>query len=122
MDLRIFWCGVGQIESDGIFVFGVKAQEPMITGSLVLVFLFQWDNKNHDFIKICSLMTRLCNFIQKEQISPLFSNSRGSPIIILLETISLEDFRAMSANMRHIQVFQVQMRMTQNLTISALQQ
>ena len=25
---------MGQIESDGIFVSGVKAQEPMITGSL----------------------------------------------------------------------------------------
>ena len=48
---------MGQIKSDGInFVSGVKAQEPMITGSLVLVFLFQWDNKNHDFSKIYSLI------------------------------------------------------------------
>ena len=47
---------MGQIESDGVFVSGVKAQEPMITGSLVLVLLYQWDNKNHDFIKICFLI------------------------------------------------------------------
>ena len=48
--------------------------------------------------------TNLCNYIQKEQVSPLFSNCRGSPIIILLDTKSLENFRAMSANMRHMYI------------------
>ena len=32
---------VGQSESDDVFVFGVKVKELMITGSSVLLFLFQ---------------------------------------------------------------------------------
>ena len=46
---------VGQRESDGIFVSGVKAKELMIIGSSLLLFLFQWENKN-DFITIGSLI------------------------------------------------------------------
>ena len=42
---------VGQRESDGTFVSGVKAKELMIIGSSLLLFLFQWENK-HDFITI----------------------------------------------------------------------
>ena len=44
---------VGQRESDGIFVSGVKAKELMIIGSSLL--LFQWENKD-DFITIGSLI------------------------------------------------------------------
>ena len=32
----------GQSESDNIFVSGVKAKELEITGSSILLFLFQW--------------------------------------------------------------------------------
>ena len=46
---------VGQRESNGIFVSGVKAKELMIIGSSLLLFLFQWENKN-DFITIGSLI------------------------------------------------------------------
>ena len=46
---------VGQRESPGIFVSGVKAKELMIIGSSLLLFLFQWENKN-DFITIGSLI------------------------------------------------------------------
>ena len=36
----------GQSESDDIFVFELKAKELTITGSSVLLFLFQRENKN----------------------------------------------------------------------------
>ena len=36
---------VGQSESDDIFVSELKAKELMITGSSVLLSLFQWENK-----------------------------------------------------------------------------
>ena len=41
--------------SHDIFVHGVKAKELMITGSSVLLFLFQWENKNVDLITMGSL-------------------------------------------------------------------
>ena len=46
---------VGQSESDDIFVSELKAKELMITGSSVLLFLFQWENKNVDLITMGSL-------------------------------------------------------------------
>ena len=46
---------VGQSESDDI-VSELKAKELMITGSSVLLFLFQWENKNVDLITIGSLI------------------------------------------------------------------
>ena len=39
---------VGQSESADIFVSEVKAKELMITGSSVLLSLFQWENKNEE--------------------------------------------------------------------------
>ena len=46
---------MGQSESDDIFVSELKAKERMITGSSVLLSLFQWENKNVDFITMGSL-------------------------------------------------------------------
>ena len=39
---------VGQSESDDIFVSELKANELMITGSSVLLSVFQWKNKNEE--------------------------------------------------------------------------
>ena len=39
---------MGQSESDDIFVSGEKTNKLMITGSSILLFLFQWENKNVD--------------------------------------------------------------------------
>ena len=36
---------VGQSESDNIFVSELKTKELAMTGSSVLLFLFQWENK-----------------------------------------------------------------------------
>ena len=41
---------MGENESDDIYVSEPKAKELMITGSLVLLFLFQWENKYVDLI------------------------------------------------------------------------
>ena len=41
---------VGQSESDDIFVSELKAKELTITGSSVLLFLFQWENKHVDLV------------------------------------------------------------------------
>ena len=46
---------VRQSESDDIFVSELKAKELMITGSSVLLSLFQWENKNVDLITMGSL-------------------------------------------------------------------
>ena len=46
---------VGQSESDDIFVSELKAKDIMITGSSVLLSLFQWENKNVDLITMGSL-------------------------------------------------------------------
>ena len=48
---------MGQIESDEIFVSELKAKERMITGSSVLLFLFQWEYK-----KCLSYHHRCANF------------------------------------------------------------
>ena len=41
---------VGRSESDDIFVSELKAKELTMTGSSVLLFLFQWENKHVDLI------------------------------------------------------------------------
>ena len=46
---------VRQSESDDIFVFELKAKDLIITGSSVLLSLFQWENKNVDLITMSSL-------------------------------------------------------------------
>ena len=46
---------VGQSESDDTFVSELKAKELIITGSSVLLSLFQWENKNVDLITMGSL-------------------------------------------------------------------
>ena len=46
---------VGQSESDDVFVSGVNARE-LMTGSSILLFLFQWKNKNVDLFIIGSLI------------------------------------------------------------------
>ena len=46
---------VGQSESGDIFVSELKAKELMITGSSVLLSLFQWENENVDLITMGSL-------------------------------------------------------------------
>ena len=45
---------VRQSESDDIIVSELKAKELMITGSSVLLSLFQWENKNVDLITMGS--------------------------------------------------------------------
>ena len=45
---------VRQSESDGIIVSELKAKELMITGSSVLLSLFQWGTKNVDLITMAS--------------------------------------------------------------------
>ena len=47
---------MGQSESDDIFVSELKAKELTITGSSVLLFLFQCENRNVDLITIGSLI------------------------------------------------------------------
>ena len=44
-----------QSETDDIFVSELKSKELMITGSSVLLSLFQWENKNVDLITMGSL-------------------------------------------------------------------
>ena len=48
--------GLGQSESDNVFISAVKAKDLMITGSSILLFLiqllFQWKNKNMEFSAI----------------------------------------------------------------------
>ena len=46
---------MGQSESDDIFVSELKAKELMMTGSSVLLSLFQWENKNVNIITMGSL-------------------------------------------------------------------
>ena len=41
---------VEQSESDDIFVSELKAKELKMTGSSVLLFLFQWENRHIDLI------------------------------------------------------------------------
>ena len=52
---------VGLSESDDIFVSGVKAKELMITESSILLFIFQWKNKNMDLFTMSSLIFGIQN-------------------------------------------------------------
>ena len=47
---------MGQNESDDIFVSGVKVKRLMIIGSSILLFIFQWKNKNVDLFTMGSLI------------------------------------------------------------------
>ena len=60
----MYWVGwgkmsilmVGQSESDDAFVFGVTVKKLMITGSSVLLLLFQLEDKKVDLITMGSLI------------------------------------------------------------------
>ena len=59
INYRVVWgkmSMVGQSELDDIFVSGVKTKELMITELSVLLFLFQWKNKNVDLATVGSLI------------------------------------------------------------------
>ena len=60
---------MGQSESDDIFVSGVKAKELMITGSSILLFLFQWKNRNVD-LSLNSLIFGIQNIIPSDRLFP----------------------------------------------------
>ena len=60
---------VGQSESDDDFVSGMKAKELMATGSSIMLFLFQWKNKNVDLFTIGSLIFGIQNKIINKQYS-----------------------------------------------------
>ena len=62
--------GVGQSESDYIFVSGVKAKELTITGSSILLFLFQWKNKNVTLFTMGSLIFGIQNKIPSDLLCP----------------------------------------------------
>ena len=57
---------MGQTESDNVFVSGVKAKEFTVTGSSILLFLFQWKNKNVDLFIMASLIFGIQNKIPSD--------------------------------------------------------
>ena len=61
---------VGQSESDDIFVSVVKAKELMTTGSSMLLFLFQWKNKNVDLFTMGSFIFGIQNKIPSDLLYP----------------------------------------------------
>ena len=61
---------MGQSESDDIFVSEVKAKELMITGSVMLLFLFQWKNKNVNLFTMGSLIFGIENKIPSDLLYP----------------------------------------------------
>ena len=61
---------VGQSESDDIFVYVVNGKELMITGSLLLHFLFQWKSKNVDLFTMGSLIFGIQNKIPSDLLCP----------------------------------------------------
>ena len=61
---------MGQGESDDIFVCEVKAKELMIAGSSMLLFLFQWKNKNVDIFTMGSLIPGIQNKISSDLLYP----------------------------------------------------
>ena len=61
---------VGQSESDDVFVSAVKAKELMITGLTILLFLFQWKNKNMDLFTLGSLTFGIQNKIPSDLLCP----------------------------------------------------
>ena len=58
---------MGQGESDDIFVCKVKAKELMIA---MLLFLFQWKNKNVDIFTMGSLTSGIQNNIPSDLLYP----------------------------------------------------
>ena len=66
--LKFLW--VGQSESDEIFISGVKAKELMITGSSILLFLFQWKNKNMDLFPMGSVIFGIQKKIPSDLLFP----------------------------------------------------
>ena len=64
---------VGQSESDDMFVSGVKAKELMITGSSILLFLFQWENRNVDIFTMGSLISGIKNKIPSDLLCPIWA-------------------------------------------------
>ena len=61
---------VGQSESDDIFVSRMNSKELMITGSLLLHFLFQWKSKNVDLFTMGSLIFGIQNKISSDLLCP----------------------------------------------------
>ena len=64
---------VGQSESDDIFVSGMNDRELMITGSLLLHFLFIWKSKNVDLFTMGSLIFCIQNKIPSDLLCPTLS-------------------------------------------------
>ena len=62
---------VGQSESDDIFVSELKAKELMITGSSVLLSLFQRENKNVDLITAGSLSFGMQIYFSSDLLCPM---------------------------------------------------
>ena len=54
-NVQVSWGKMRPSETDGIFVFGLKAKD-MITVHIFLLFLLQWENKNYDLITNGSLI------------------------------------------------------------------
>ena len=61
---------VGQSERDDIFASRVNGKELMITGSLLLHFLFQWKSKNVDLFTMGSLIFGIQNKIPSDLLCP----------------------------------------------------
>ena len=61
---------VGQSESDDVFISELKAKEFTITGSSVLLFLFQWENKRVDLITMGFLIFRIQIKISSDLLYP----------------------------------------------------
>ena len=62
---------VGQSESDDIFVSELmKAKELTVTGSSVLFFLFQWENKHVDLITMGFLIFSIQIKISSDLLCP----------------------------------------------------
>ena len=62
---------VGHSESDDIFVSELKAKEFTITGSSVLLFQFQWENKNVDLTTMGFLIFRIHTKISSDLLCPI---------------------------------------------------
>ena len=62
---------VGQSGSDDTFVSELKAKELMITGSSVLISLFQWENKNVDLITMGSISFGIQINISSDPLCPI---------------------------------------------------
>ena len=62
---------VGQSESDDIFVSELKANSLMVTGSPILLSLFQWENKNVDLITLGLLIFSIQIQISSDLLCPI---------------------------------------------------